>query len=357
MRVRAAGSGEIAVAGRADARPGPPGGPYASARVSLSHGHHAHSGHDEHGPAGGGHAGHTHSVSVDADAGLLGAALGLILGFMAVEVLVGVLASSLALLSDAAHMLTDAAALGLSLVAVRLARRPARGVMTYGLGRAEILSAQFNGATLLVLAALIVYEGIRRLVSPPSVGGVPVLAVALAGIPVNLAATWLLSRANRESMAVEGAFQHIVTDLFAFIATAIAGLVIITTGFRRADGLASLLIAAVMVRAAIGLLRDSGRVFLEAAPRGVDPVAVGLAMAGAPGVVEVHDLHVWEVTSGFPALSAHVLVSADTNCHDARRRLEVLLHERFALEHTTLQVDHEGGDLLQIEPRPEPPPG
>jgi cobalt-zinc-cadmium efflux system protein len=303
-----------------------------------------------HSHAGHSHAAHAHGAAADADAGKLAIALALILGFMVVEVVAGILASSLALLSDAGHMLTDAAALGLSLIAVRLAQRPAKGAMTFGLKRVEILSAQFNGATLLVLGLLIIYEGISRLASPPKVTGAVVLVVALIGVAVNLVATWTLSRANRQSMNVEGAFQHIVTDLFAFIATAAAGAVILATGFNRADGIASLIVAAIMLRAAWGLLRDSGRVFLEAAPRGLDVAVVGRAMASVPGVVEVHDLHVWEVTSGFPALSAHVLVGTEADCHAARRALEALLYERFELQHTTLQVDHEGRDLLQIEP-------
>ena len=288
-------------------------------------------------------------MSADADRGKLGIALGLIVGFMAVEVTVGILASSLALLSDAAHMLTDATAIGLSLVAIRLAQRPAKGALTFGLKRTEILSAQFNGATLLVLGLLIIYEGIRRLITPPGVAGTAVLVVALVGIVVNLAASWTLSKANRESMNVEGAYQHILTDLIAFIITAIAGAVILITGFRRADGIASLVVAAVMLRAAYQLLKASGRVFLEAAPQGVDPDAIGRALVAEPGVSEVHDLHVWEITSGFPALSAHVLVGTDCNCHAARRDLEALLHDRFEIEHTTLQVDHEGGELLDIE--------
>ena len=295
------------------------------------------------------HAGQTHGVSADADRGKLAVALGLIVAFMAVEVTVGILASSLALLSDAAHMLTDATAIGLSLVAIRLAQRPAKGATTFGLKRTEILSAQFNGATLLVLGLLIVYDGISRLITPPNVAGTAVLIVALIGIVVNLAATWTLSKANRQSMNVEGAYQHILTDLIAFIVTAIAGAVIMLTGFDRADGIASLVVAAVMLRAAYGLLKASGRVFLEAAPRGVDPDAIGRALVAEPGVSEVHDLHVWEITSGFPALSAHVLVGAENNCHAARRRLEALLHDQFEIEHTTLQVDHEGGELLDIE--------
>jgi cobalt-zinc-cadmium efflux system protein len=270
---------------------------------------------------------------------------------MVVEVVAGILAGSLALLSDAAHMLTDAAAIGLSLVAARLAARPARGAMTYGLGRAEILSAQANGVTLLVLAAFVAYEGVRRLVSPPDVEGLLVLVVALAGIVVNLAAAWVLGRAERRSLNVEGSFQHVVTDLYAFIGTVIAACVILATGFDRADPIVSLAIAGLMIRSGSRLVRASGRVFLEAAPEGIDPDAIGRALAGQAGVVEVHDLHVWEVTSGFPALSAHVLVGRDTDCHAARLTLETLLHDSFEIQHTTLQVDHEGSELLQIEPR------
>jgi cobalt-zinc-cadmium efflux system protein len=295
---------------------------------------------------------HAHGVSADADGGKLALALALIVGFMCVEVAVGIAVSSLALLSDAAHMLTDAGALALSLVAIRLARKPAAGAMTYGLKRSEILAAAVNGSTLLVLGLLIVYEGVRRLIEPPQVEGAPVLIVAIVGVIVNLAATVILARANRRSLNVEGAYQHILTDLIAFIATAIAGAVILVTGFERADGIAALFVAAIMLRAAYGLLRESGRVFLEASPRGLDPQAIGRRMAGQPGIAEVHDLHIWEVTSGFPALSAHVLVGREADCHAARRGLERLLHDDFAIEHTTLQVDHEGSDLLEIQVRP-----
>jgi cobalt-zinc-cadmium efflux system protein len=296
------------------------------------------------------HAGHAHGVTAQADGRKLALTLALILGFMTVEVVVGILSHSLALLSDAAHMLTDAAALALSLLAVRLAARPASGPMTFGLKRSEILSAQFNGATLLVLGLLIIYTGIRRLIHPPAVAGAAVLAVALAGILVNLAATYTLSRANRRSLNVEGAFQHMLTDLAAFIFTAIAGALILTTGFRRADGIAALIVAIIMLSAAYRLLRDSGRVFLEAAPRGLDPDQIGNAMAVLPGVVEVHDLHVWEVTSGFPALSAHVLVGEQNDCHQIAHDLKALLHDRFEIEHTTLQVEHAAPELLSIQP-------
>jgi cobalt-zinc-cadmium efflux system protein len=303
-----------------------------------------------HDHAGHSHAGHTHAVRADADRGRLALALGLILAFMVAEVSVGVVAHSLALLSDAGHMLTDAAAIGFSLLAITLAARPAKGAMTFGFKRAEILSAQANGVTLLILAAFIAYEGIRRLFEPPVVRGWLILAVALVGVLVNLAATWTLAKANRESLNIEGSFQHLLTDLWAFIGTAVAAIVILATGFQRADPIVSLLIAALMTRSGVMLVKASARIFMEAAPEDLDPQAIGRALVGAPGVVEVHDLHVWEISSGFPALSAHVLVGADCNCHQARRAMEAMLHERFALDHTTLQVDHSGGELLEIEP-------
>jgi cobalt-zinc-cadmium efflux system protein len=308
--------------------------------------------------------GHGHVHGRDADRGALKTALALILGFMAVELTVGVLASSLALLSDAGHMLTDAAALAISLAAARLAERPAHGTMTYGLGRAEILSAQANGVTLLVLGLLIVYGAITRLVSPPHVAGLPVLLVALGGIAVNLMAARILSDGtagsgdgqHQRSLNIEGSYRHILTDLYGFIATAVAAIVILVSGFRRADPIASLLIAGLMLHASYGLLKASALVFMEAAPEGVDPDQVGHALAAHPRVVEVHDLHVWEVTSGFPALSAHVVVAAGDDCHEVRRRLQQMVRERFRIEHTTLQVDHDAAPQapLQIEVAPKP---
>ena len=282
-----------------------------------------------------------HHLARHGDRRALTTALSLIVGLMVVEVVAGALASSLALLSDAAHMLTDAAALAMSLVAARLATRPAGGSMTYGLGRAEILSAQANGITLFVLALVIVYDAALRLASPPSVRGGVVLGVALAGAAVNLLAVRVLAGpAGARSLNVEGSYRHILTDLYGFIATAVAAIVILATGFDRADPIASLLIAALMLRAAYALVKASGRVFMEAAPAGIDPGRVGRELAAEPGVVEVHDLHVWEVTSGFPALSAHVVVRADTDCHERRRELEQMLAERFDIHHTTLQIDH-----------------
>jgi cobalt-zinc-cadmium efflux system protein len=291
---------------------------------------------------------HDHSHHRSEDARRIAIALGLILAFMAGEVVAGILADSLALLSDAAHMLTDAGALLVSLVVLRLAAQPAGGNRTFGLRRSEILSAQANGAALLVLAGLIVYGAVRRLVSPPDADGAVILVVALVGIGVNFIATWQLSGANRRSLNIEGSYQHVLTDLFAFIATGIAGIVIIASGWVRADPVAALLVAAIMLRASWRLLRDSGRVLLDIAPSGLSVQEIGTAMAAQPHVVEVHDLHVWEVTTEFPTLSAHVLVEPGADCHGIRRELEQLLHDRFGLDHTTLQVDHAPASLVQI---------
>src|SRR3954451_22364256 len=226
---------------------------------------------------------HGHIHGAEADARRLGAAFALIVAFMLAEVVAGIVGHSLALLSDSGHMLTDAVALGLALAALRLAERPPAGSFTYGMRRAEILSAQVNGVTLLLLGALIVYEGIRRLIDPPDVEGALVLIVAVVGIGVNLIAARMLAGAQRRSLNVEGAFLHVVTDLFAFIATAIAGALVLIAGFERADGIASLLIAALMLWAAQGLLRESGRVFMEAAPPGLDPEAIGKALVAEAG--------------------------------------------------------------------------
>jgi cobalt-zinc-cadmium efflux system protein len=301
--------------------------------------------------------GHDHDHAHEArhaDTKRLAISLALILTFMAFEIAMAVVASSLALLSDAAHMLTDAAALALAILAARLAVRPARGAMTYGLGRAEILSAQLNGATLIILAAFIVYEAIVRLVSPPEVKGGIVLIVAVVGIGFNVLASAVLAggaKAKR-SLNVEGALQHVLNDLYAFVATALAGLIVLVSGLDRADPIASLVVAALMLRSGILLLVKSGRVFLEAAPEGIDPEAIGRDLASQPGVVEVHDLHVWEVTSGFNAVAAHVIVAPDDDCHARRRELQGVLHDRFGIDHTTLQVDHATApQLLSIEQR------
>ena len=285
------------------------------------------------------HHKHDHGRS-QADRRALSLALVLIGALCAGELAAGIVAHSLALLADAGHLVSDVAALAFALAAAAIAARPARGRWTFGFRRVEILAAQANGLMLGLVGIWIVYSAARRLASPPHVSGGVVLAVALAGIAVNLAATLVLSRASRESLNVRGAFLHVASDLAAFVGTAIAGGVVLATGWNRADPIASLVVAALMFWAASGLLRESAAIFLELSPREIDPSEVGRAIVGVPHVVEAHDLHVWTVTSGFPAVSAHVLVDPGTDCHAVRRAIEHELRGRFALEHTTLQVDH-----------------
>lgn len=292
------------------------------------------------------HAGHSHGVSANANVRYLGVALGLIVAFMIVEVIVAVVSGSLVLLADAGHMLTDAAAIAASLWAIRLAARPATEVWTFGLKRAEILSAAGNGITLLVMAAVITVEAIQRLIHPPAVSGGPVLVVAIVGVLVNVAATWVLAKANRSTLNVEGAFQHILTDLYAFIGTAVAGVIILLTGYTRADAFASLLVAALMLRAAWGLLRDSGRILLEATPERVALNKVRDHMLDLPEVSGVHDLHAWTVTSDQHALSAHVVI--DQVCFlngfapQVLDRLQQCLAGHFDVEHSTFQLEPAG---------------
>jgi cobalt-zinc-cadmium efflux system protein len=303
------------------------------------------------------HAGHHHAPSADADRRWLAVTLALIAGFMVVEVVAGLLSGSLTLLSDAAHMLTDTGSIGLALFAARLAARPPEGRYTFGLGRAEILSAQANGAALLVLAGVITVEALQRIGSSHHVDGAVVVAVGAIGLVVNLAAAAALSRSERQSMNVKGARAHVMADLYGSVAAIVAGVVLVAGGPHRIDAVAALTVAALMLRSGWGLLRDSGRVLLESAPPGLEPQVVGAAIAHADGVIEVHDLHVWEVTSGFPALSAHVTVASGDDCHTRRREIRQLLEDRFGISHVTLQVDHEPRrELLGIEPAATAPP-
>ena len=299
-----------------------------------------------------GHAdGHGHAVGerLASDRRALVAALLLTGTLMIAQIVAGVVAGSLALIADAAHMLTDAAALGLALAAAVLAARPARGRWTFGFRRAEILAAQINGVTLLVLAVWIVYASIERLISPREVRGGIVLTVALAGIAVNLLASALLARSRRRSLNVQAAFVHVVADVAAFAGTAVAGALVLATGWDRFDPLASLLVAGLILWGSARLLRDSTRILLESAPAEIDPHEVGRAIVAREEVVEAHDLHVWTVTSGFPALSAHVLVRAGADCHAVRRGLERMLADRFGIDHTTLQVEHASDAAVPIE--------
>jgi cobalt-zinc-cadmium efflux system protein len=237
-------------------------------------------------------------------------------------------------------MLTDAAALAFALFASAMAARPAAGRWTFGYSRLEILAAQVNGITLGLIAIWIVWSAIHRLINPHDVRGGLVLVVALGGAAVSLLASVVLARASRESLNVRGAFVHIATDVAAFGAAALAGGLILATGWNRFDPIASLAVAALMLWSSAQLLRESTVIFLERAPNDADPEAIGRALVAERDVVEVHDLHVWTVTSGFPALSAHILVTPGADCHAARRRLERILAERFGVTHTTLQVEH-----------------
>jgi cobalt-zinc-cadmium efflux system protein len=298
------------------------------------------------------------------DRRLLALGLVVLVAFMVAEVVFGLLANSLALLADAGHMLTDASALGLALFASWAAGLPARGRWTFGFARAEILAAQANGLALLLLGIWILYSAARRLVDPPEVDGAIVGTVALAGIAVNAGVLAILSRASRESLNVRGAYLHVATDLAAFVGTAVAGFLILLTGWDRFDPLASIVVVGLMLAAAVSLLRESGRIFLEGAPSSAPPADVGRAIAGHEGVVQTHDLHVWTVTSGFPALSAHVLVRPEADCHRIRLELEQMLRERFGVEHTTLQVEHAAaasglqiGGSRAVRTRPEVPFG
>jgi cobalt-zinc-cadmium efflux system protein len=315
------------------------------------HDRHQHDEHPRHGRHHQHRHDHSHAVKADADATYLTIAFALIVGFMVCEVVAGIMAHSLALLSDAAHMLTDAAALALSLMVIHYVKQPGGESLTYGRRRAEVLSGQANGAVLLVLGALVIYESVWRLITPPEVHGLAVTIVAAIGVVVNLAAAWVLARANRESLNVEGSFQHIITDLYAFIGTLAAGIVILTTGFARADAIASLLVAGLMLRSGYQLQRKAIRVLLEGAPEGLAPREVGMALARGEHVKEVHDFHLWELAPGHPILTAHVLVAPGVDCHAARRTLEHMLHERFHIEHTTLQVDHAPRELLTMQRR------
>jgi cobalt-zinc-cadmium efflux system protein len=269
-------------------------------------------------------------------------ALALVLGFAAVEGAAGLAAGSLALLADAAHMLSDALALGLALFAAWLARRPATPERSFGWRRAEVLAALANALVLVLLGGWIVWEAALRLTDPPDVTGGWVLAAGVAGLAVNLVAVRVLHGAG-SGLNVRAALLHVLADLASSAGVVAAGIVVLATGWAHADPVAGLLIGVLVILSTAGILRETVGVLLEGAPAGMDPRAVGAAIASTPGVVGVHDLHLWTITSGFPALSAHVLVTAGADCHGIRRELEALLRERFRLTHTTLQVEHAPG--------------
>ena len=296
---------------------------------------------------------HDHSHGVDLDRAGSKRALKIVLvlttAFMVAEVVGGLLADSLALLADAGHMLSDTLALGVALFAAWLAGRPGGPSRTFGYRRAEILAALFNGVTLVAISIWIFIEAGMRLGDPPDVEAGLLLGIAVAGLVVNVAAVLILRPHSAESLNASAAMRHVFADLLGSVGVILAAVVILATDWEYADPLISVAIGMLILISSWGILRDSVRILLEASPSDMEVEEVGRAMAAMPGVKQVHDLHVWTITSGFPALAAHVLVDRDTDCHATRRELEGMLHERFGLDHTTLQVDHEGGELLQIE--------
>jgi cobalt-zinc-cadmium efflux system protein len=277
--------------------------------------------------------------------------LALTVGYTVAELVGGVLTGSLALLADAGHMLGDSAALALALGAAWLASRPATPKRSFGYRRAEILAALVNGLALVAIAIWVFVVAIRRLDHPPRVLGGWMLTVALLGLVVNLAAAGILNRAAGENLNVQAALRHVFADVAASVGVAVAAVVVLATGWRQADPVAGMAIAVLILASSWTILRDSIAILLETTPPGIDAQEVGRRMAEAEGVAEVHDLHIWTITSGFPALSAHVLVRRGDDCHARRRELEELLAGEFGLEHTTLQVEHIGeSEGLQIAP-------
>jgi cobalt-zinc-cadmium efflux system protein len=277
--------------------------------------------------------------------------LGLTLAFTAVEIVGGLLTGSLALLADAVHMLSDNLALALALFAVWLAGRPSTPERSFGYQRAEILAALANGVILVVLAIWIFIAAWGRLMDPPDVLAGWMAVVAVIGLAVNLVAAAILARAGHDTLNMRAAFRHVIADALGSAGVLAAALVILLTGWRYADPLAGALIAVAVLASSWSVLRDSVNILLEGAPKGIDPRELGRRLAEAPGVVEVHDLHVWTITSGFPSLSAHVLVARDDDCHARRRELEELLLREYGIEHTTLQVEHAAPPVVSIQSR------
>lgn len=303
-----------------------------------------------------GHGGHSHG---NADRRALAVVFALTTSFLVVEVVGGLLTGSLALLADAGHMASDSASIGLALVAFWLSAKPATPNRSFGYKRAEILAALFNGMTLVAISIWIFVEAFRRLQDPPEILGGWMLVVAVSGLVINLVGAAILMRSEGESLNLQGALRHVIADVLGSVGAVGASLVIIFTGWAYADPIISAVIGLLVLGSSWKLLRDSVNVLLERTPRGLDAERIGEKLVGMEGVEEVHDLHVWEITSGFPALAAHVLVGRDEDCHARRRDLERLLAREYGVEHTTLQVDHVGdhaaGSLLRFPARGEKP--
>lgn len=284
--------------------------------------------------------GHDHAVSAGGrHQKRLLLVLGLTTTFLIAEVVGGLVTGSLALLADAAHMMTDVFGLGLALVAIRFAARPATNRYSYGFYRIEILAATFNGALLLGIGAYILVEAIRRLIEPREIEGGAVMIVAAAGLVVNLIGAALLRGGAEESLNVQGAFLEVLADLLGSIAVLVSGGIILFSGWQRADPIASVAIGLLVIPRTLRLLKGAVDILLEGSPAGMDVAAIEGKIMATPGVESLHDLHVWTISSGLPALSAHVLVAASA---DRNRVLEAIcadLTETFDLHHTTIQIE------------------
>ncbi len=272
----------------------------------------------------------------------LGWALALVSSYLFAELIAGWWTGSLALLADAGHMLADAGSLALSLFALWLAERPASAALTFGYRRAEILAALANGALLVVVSVLISIEAVQRFAAPPAVLGAPMLAVAVGGLGVNMAGLALLHRDREANLNLRGAWLHLLSDALGSVGAMAAGAAIVLFDFRLADPLASIAIALLVLRSAWALLRETVDVLLEAAPAHVDVNELRGALQAESGVVAVHDLHVWTITSGLVSLSCHVHAAAEIDNHALLDRLQALLARRFAIQHVTNQLEPEG---------------
>jgi cobalt-zinc-cadmium efflux system protein len=280
-------------------------------------------------------------------------ALGVNGAMLVAEAVGGVLTGSLAVLADAGHLLSDVGAIGLALFAASLAARPAGARMTFGYQRSEILAALLNGLLLVAVALAVAWAAIGRLGDPPEIDGLGVLALGLLGLLGNVAATAVLARGEREDVNLEGVLRHSVADALGSVGVVVAGAFVLAGGSSIVDPLVSLLIAALILASSWRLIAEPVGVLMEAAPAGVDVDEAGAAICEEEGVRSVHDLHVWTVTSGFGALAAHVVVSSECDRDLVRRRLELLLHERFGIDHTTLQMEEQASDaLLHVENAP-----
>jgi cobalt-zinc-cadmium efflux system protein len=296
---------------------------------SPPHSNHRHSNH---------HHSHGHSHR-DASQRVLATVLALNAAYLVAEVVGGYLANSLALLSDAGHMLTDVAAIALSLFAARFAAKPATPRKTYGFYRLEILAALANGVTLIVIAIVICYEAYGRLREPQPVGGWTLLAVAAGGLAVNLVSARLLFGAHRHDLNLRGAFLHVLSDLFGSVGAVTAGLLVAWRGWAWADPVISVLISLLIVYSSWRLISDSVNVLLEGTPAHINLAAVEAAMKTVAGVRVIHDLHVWTITSNRHAVTAHVVIDDLSESHRVLRELRELLADRFALTHSTLQLE------------------